>query len=47
MLIYGKAYVDIGIDYCEEKYRQHQVRWLQKQAAALNLLLIPPTKVVS
>ena len=47
MLKYGQAYVDKGIAYYEEKYRQHQVKWLQKQAAALNLQLVPSTGVVS
>jgi transposase len=28
MLKYGQAYVDKGIAYYEEKYRQHQVKWL-------------------
>jgi hypothetical protein len=39
--------VDKGIAYYEEKYRQHQLKWLQKQAAALNLQLIASTGVVS
>jgi len=47
MLKYGKAYVDKDIAYYEEKYRQHQIKWLQKQAAALNLQLVASTGVVS
>jgi hypothetical protein len=47
MLKYGQAYVDKGTAYYEEKYRQHQLKWLQKQAAALNLQIIPSTGVVS
>jgi hypothetical protein len=32
--------------YYEEKYRQQQLKWLTKQAAALNLQLVPATAVV-
>jgi len=41
MLKFGKAYVDQGQQHYEAKYRLHHIRWLQKQAAALNLQLIP------
>jgi hypothetical protein len=34
-------YVDQGIDYYEAKYRQQQLRWAAKQAAALNMQLVP------
>jgi hypothetical protein len=40
-LKFGTAYVDKGTEYYEAKYRCHQMKWLQKQAAALNLQLIP------
>lgn len=46
MLKYGKEYVDKGMAYYEEKYRQQQLKWLTKQAAALNLQLVPATAVV-
>jgi transposase len=46
MLKYGKEYVDKGMAYYEEKYRQQQLKWLTKQAAALNLQLVPATPVV-
>ncbi len=45
MLKFGKEYVDKGIEYFETKYRQHQIQWLKKQAAALNLQLVPATQV--
>ena len=41
MLKFGTAYVDKGTEYYEAKYRCHQMKWLQKQAAALNFQLIP------
>jgi transposase len=47
MLKYGKEYVDKGMAYYEAKYRQHQLKWLKKQAAALNLQLVPLKAVVS
>jgi transposase len=43
MLKFGHAYLDKGIQHYEEKHRQQQLRWLQKQAAALNLQLTPLT----
>ena len=45
MLKFGKEYVDKGIEYYETKYRQNQIKWLKKQAAALNLQLVPATEV--
>jgi len=41
MLKFGTAYVDQGSQHYEAKYRLHKIKWLQKQAAALNLQLIP------
>jgi transposase len=41
MLKFGKAYVDRGQEHYETKYRLHQRKWLEKQAAALNLQLVP------
>jgi transposase len=45
MLKFGREYVDKGMESYEAKYRLHQMKWLQKQAAALNLQLIPATGV--
>ena len=46
MLKFGKAYVDKGQQHYETKYRLHHIRWLQKQAAALNLQLVPTQGIV-
>jgi hypothetical protein len=40
MLKFGHHYVDQGIEYYEAKYRQQQLRWTAKQAAALNMQLV-------
>jgi transposase len=45
MLKFGKEYVDRGTAYYEDKFRQHQLKWLTKQAASLNLQLTPATEV--
>ena len=41
MLKFGQGYVDRGMEHYEAKYRQDQMRWLAKSAAALNLQLTP------
>jgi transposase len=41
MLRYGKAYLDIGMQRYEEKFRQQRTKWLNKQALALGLRLVP------
>jgi transposase len=41
MLKFGTAYVDQGMEHYESKYRLQQMKWLQKQAAAFHLQLIP------
>lgn len=46
MLKYGQEYVDKGMEHYEAKYRQDQIKWLAKSAAALNLQLTPLAKVV-
>ena len=45
LLKFGSQYVDKGMAYYEMKYRQRQIKWLQKHAAALNLQLIPLAEV--
>jgi transposase len=37
MLKHGQSYVDKGSEYYEQRYRNHQLRWLRKQAARLGL----------
>jgi hypothetical protein len=41
MIKFGTEYVDKGMAAYESKYRQQQMKWLSKQAASLNLQLIP------
>jgi hypothetical protein len=41
MLKFGQQYADQGIEYYDAKYRQHQLHWTAKQAAALNMQLVP------
>jgi hypothetical protein len=41
MLKFGQPYHDQGVAHYEAKHRQRQLFWLTKQAAALNLQLIP------
>jgi transposase len=40
MLRFGTEYHDKGMQHYERKYRQTQMKWLQKQAAALNMQLV-------
>jgi len=41
MLKFGNEYVDKGMEYYETKYRQQQLQWVAKQAAVLNMQLVP------
>ena len=41
MLKYGEEYVDKGMQYYEDRYRQQQIERLQKNAAKLNLQVLP------
>src|SRR5260370_13719180 len=45
MLKFGKEYVDKGAEHYESKFRQQQMKWLMKQAAALNLQVTPLSEV--
>jgi transposase len=45
MMKFGADYVDKGMAAYESKYRQQQMKWLAKQAASLNLQLIPAYEV--
>ena len=45
MMKFGTEYVDKGMAAYESKYRQQQMKWLSKQAASLNLQLIPAQNV--
>lgn len=47
MLKFGADYVDKGMEAYESRDRQQQTKWLTKQAAVLNLQLIPVSTVTS
>jgi len=36
MLRYGEQYVDKGMKYYEEKYREHEIRSIQKKAKSIS-----------
>src|SRR5215468_412580 len=40
MLRYGENYVEKGIEHYEEKFRLQRIKWLKKEARALNLQLV-------
>ena len=40
MLKYGEAYVDKGMNYYEEKYRENEIRRIQKKAKELGLVAV-------
>ena len=42
---FGADYIDKGMQAYESRYRQQQLKWLTKQAAALNLQLVPSADV--
>ena len=43
MLKFGEAYVDRGIEYYEQKYREQEIKALHRKANALGLRLSPLT----
>lgn len=45
MLRFGTQYHDKGMEHYERKYRETQMKWLKKQAAALNMQLMPTEAV--
>jgi transposase len=45
MLRFGAEYVDKGIEAYESRYRQQQMKWLLRHAAALNLQLVPSSDI--
>jgi hypothetical protein len=40
MLRYGQNYVEKGIQDYEQKFRLQRIKWLKKQAKALDLQLV-------
>jgi transposase len=47
MLKFGADYIDKGMEAYESRYRQQKMKWLTKQAAALNLQLIPSAEITT
>jgi hypothetical protein len=45
MIKFGTEYVDKGMAAHESRYRQRRMKWLSRQAALLNLQLIPVSEV--
>ncbi len=45
MMKFGTEYVDKGMTAYESRYQQQQMKWLAKQAASLNLQLVPSPEV--
>lgn len=43
MLKWGRAYVDKGLQYYEERHRQQQLQQLKKRAATLGLQIVEPS----
>jgi transposase len=41
MIKYGQEYVEHGMEAYEAKYKQQHIKWLKKQAEALDMQLIP------
>lgn len=46
LLRFGTQYHDKGVQHYERKYRETEMKWLQKQAARLNMQLIPTEALV-
>jgi hypothetical protein len=46
-LKFGRQYVDQGIEYYEDKYRQQQLNWIAKKAATLHMQLVPLPEVAN
>src|SRR5713226_1130716 len=42
LLKHGKQYVDKGMEYCEQRYRDQQVRFITRRAKELGLQLVIP-----
>lgn len=45
ILRFGTEYHDKGMEHYERRYRETQIKWLQKQAAMLNMQLTPAQAV--
>jgi len=47
MMRFGTEYVEKGMEAYESRYRIQQMKWLVKQAASLNMQLIPSSEVTN
>jgi hypothetical protein len=48
MLKYGQEYVDKGMDFYQQRYRQQQIKWLQSKAKDLGLVInLAPATITS
>ena len=47
LLMSGKSYVDKGVEYCERRYRDQQIRSLMKRAKQLGVQVLIPTTVTT
>ena len=45
MMRFGSEYIDKGMTAYESRYSQQQMKCLPKQAASLNLQLVPASEV--
>jgi transposase len=45
MLKYGKAYVDVGIEYYEQRYRERLLAGLKRRASEMGFALLPTTEL--
>jgi transposase len=45
MLKYGKAYVDVGMEYYEQRYRERQLAGLRRRASEMGFTLLPTTEL--
>jgi hypothetical protein len=39
MLRYGHEYVDKGMEFYQQRYQQQQIKWMQKKARDLGLII--------
>ncbi len=47
MLKFGQEYVDQGMAHYESRYREQQLKWLHKQAASLNMQVLPAQRAAT
>jgi len=45
MLKYGKSYVDVGMEYYEQRYRERVLTGLKRRASEMGFKLLPTTEL--